>query len=222
MPMLDLTQAKPFTPAPELVISDLETLKVLADPLRLSILEFLMRPSTVKRIAEKINKPATKLYYHFNLLEKHGLIVLVDTRIVSGIIEKHYQAAARVYRVAKNLLAPGSDEFDEGLELTLNGVFTSTKQEILANIHDATIDMAEDAPWHRRMTLSNHRFELTPKQYEKLHHTLKGILNEYSDLSQDNQDRGTQTMSLKMLLVSYPIVTDDMDAAESGEQDEQS
>ncbi|MBK9123288.1 MAG: helix-turn-helix transcriptional regulator [Chloroflexi bacterium] len=221
--MLDLTQAKPFTPAPELVISDLETLKVLADPLRLSILEYLMRPSTVKRIAEKINKPATKLYYHFNLLEKHGLIVLVDTRIVSGIIEKHYQAAARVYRVAKNLLAPGSDEFDEGLELTLTGVFTSTKQEILANIHDATIDMTEEAPWHRRMTLNNYRFELTPKQYEKLHNALKGLLNEYNDLSQDNQDRGTQTASLKMLMVSYPIVTDDVDgAAENEEQDEQS
>ncbi len=221
--MLDLTQAKPFTPAPELVISDLETLKVLADPLRLSILEYLMRPSTVKRIAEKINKPATKLYYHFNLLEKHGLIVLVDTRIVSGIIEKHYQAAARVYRVAKNLLAPGSDEFDEGLELTLNGVFTSTKQEILANIHDATIDMAEDAPWHRRMSLSNYRFELTPKQYEKLHDALKGILTEYTNLSQDNQEHGAQTMSLKMLLVSYPIVTNDADTdADSDGQVEQS
>lgn len=220
--MLDLSEAKRFTPAAELVISDLETLKVLADPLRLSILEFLMRPSTVKRIVEKINKPATKLYYHFNLLEKHGLIVLVDTRIVSGIIEKHYQAAARIYRVAKNLLAPGSDEFDEGLELTLNGVFTSTKQEILANIHDATIDMQEDAPWHRRMTLSNQRFELTPKQYEKFHHALKGLIAEYSDVTQENQEHGAQTTSMKLLLVSYPIVTDDVDAADGGEQGEQS
>ena len=75
-------------------ITDLESLKVLADPLRLSILEYLMKPSTVKRIAEKLGKPPTKLYYHFNLLEQHGLIQLVDTRVVSGIIEKHYQATA--------------------------------------------------------------------------------------------------------------------------------
>jgi DNA-binding transcriptional ArsR family regulator len=204
--MFDESQAKPFTPAAELVISDLETLKVLADPLRLSILEYLMRPSTVKRIAEKISKPATKLYYHFNLLEKHGLIVLVDTRIVSGIIEKHYQAAARVYRVAKDLLAPGSTEFDEGLELTLNGMFAATKQEILDNIHDATINMASDAPWHRRMSLSQSRFDLDDKQFAKLRDKLFGLLEEFNRLSEDNASSGRPNLTtLKMLWVTYPI-----------------
>lgn len=202
----DESQAKPYTPAPELVISDLETLKVLADPLRLNILEYLMRPSTVKKIAEKINKPATKLYYHFNLLEKHGLIVLVDTRIVSGIIEKHYQAAARVYRVAKDLLAPGSTEFDEGLELTLNGVFAATKQEILDHIHDATINMTDDAPWHRRMTLNQSRFDLTEQQFEQLREKLFGVLEEFNRLSEDNLSaEGGDLMTLKMLWVTYPV-----------------
>jgi DNA-binding transcriptional ArsR family regulator len=204
--MFDETQAKPYTPAAELVISDLETLKVLADPLRLSILEYLMRPSTVKRIAEKINKPATKLYYHFNLLEKHGLIVLVDTRIVSGIIEKHYQAAARVYRVAKDLLAPGSTEFDEGLELTLTGMFAATKQEILDNIHDATINMASDAPWHKRMNLSQSRFDLDVKQFAKLRDKFTSLLEEFNRLSEENiaADR-PDLLTLKMLWVTYPI-----------------
>lgn len=205
--MFEESPAKPFTPAPELVISDLETLKVLADPLRLNILEYLMRPSTVKRIAEKINKPATKLYYHFNLLEKHNLIVLVDTRIVSGIIEKHYQAAARVYRVAKDLLAPGSTEFDEGLELTLNGMFAATKQEILDNIHDATINMAEDAPWHRRMSLSQQRFDLSEKQFEKLRDQFFTLLENFNRLSEDNivAPEKDDLISLKMLWVTYPI-----------------
>ncbi|MBK8137519.1 MAG: helix-turn-helix transcriptional regulator [Chloroflexi bacterium] len=204
--MFEESHAKHFTPAQELVISDLETLKVLADPLRLSILEYLMRSSTVKRIAEKINKPATKLYYHFNLLEKHGLIVLVDTRIVSGIIEKHYQAAAKVYRVAKDLLAPGSTEFDEGLELTLNGMFAATKQEILDNIHDATINMAEDAPWHRRMSLSQSRFDLDSKQFEKLRDKLFSLLNDFGRISEENlAAERPDLISLKMLLVTYPI-----------------
>lgn len=204
--MFEESHAKHFTPAQELVISDLETLKVLADPLRLSILEYLMRSSTVKRIAEKINKPATKLYYHFNLLEKHGLIVLVDTRIVSGIIEKHYQAAAKVYRVAKDLLAPGSTEFDEGLELTLNGMFAATKQEILDNIHDATINMAEDAPWHRRMSLSQSRFDLDSKQFEKLRDKLFSLLNDFGRISEENLTaERADLISLKMLLVTYPI-----------------
>lgn len=214
--MLDETQATPFIPAAELVIADLETLKVLADPLRLSILEYLMRPSTVKRIAEKINKPATKLYYHFNLLEKHGLIVLVDTRIVSGIIEKHYQAAARIYRVAKDLLAPGSTEFDEGLELTLSGMFASTKQEILDNIHDATIDMATDSPWHRRMSLSQSRFDLDERQFVSLRDKLFGLLEDFNRLSEDNLSAGkTGLTTLKMMWVTYPIQSPDSPDQES-------
>jgi len=204
--MLDETQAKPFTPASEMTISDLETLKVLADPLRLSILEYLMRPSTVKRIAEKIHKPATKLYYHFNLLEKHGLIVLVDTRIVSGIIEKHYQAAAKLYRVARNLLAPGSSDFDEGLELTLNGMFQATKQEILDNIHDQTIDMGEDAPWFRRMTISQARLALTPKQFEDFRAKLDALIQKAQGWTDDNDAAElTNTTIMKMLYVTYPV-----------------
>jgi DNA-binding transcriptional ArsR family regulator len=203
--MIDETQAKPFTPAPELIISDLETLKVLADPLRLSILEYLMRPSTVKRIAEKINKPATKLYYHFNLLEKHGLIVLVDTRIVSGIIEKHYQAAARVYRVAKNLLAPGTGDFDEGLELTLNGMFNATKQEILSNIHDQTIDMAEEAPWHRRMNLTQNIFILNQADLQAFYSKMQELINAFQDKSDVTDHDSAGVDVLKMLLVTYPI-----------------
>lgn len=204
--MLDETQARPFTPAPEMTISDLETLKVLADPLRLSILEYLMRPSTVKRIAEKINKPATKLYYHFNLLEKHGLIVLVDTRIVSGIIEKHYQAAAKVYRVAKNLLAPGSTDFDEGLELTLNGMFQAAKQEILDNIHDQTIDMGEEAPWHRRMNISQVRMALTAKQFTEFRDKLAALVEKTQRWTDENdEDNSASVTVLKLLYVTYPI-----------------
>lgn len=204
--MLDETQAKDFTPASEMTISDLETLKVLADPLRLSILEYLMRPSTVKRIAEKIHKPATKLYYHFNLLEKHGLIVLVDTRIVSGIIEKHYQAAAKLYRVARDLLAPGSGDSDEGLELTLNGLFQATKQEILDNIHDKTIDMGETAPWHHRMTISHVRMALTAEQYEKFYQGLQDLLDQVQEWTEQNDTALPAPIEvLKMLYVTYPV-----------------
>lgn len=217
--MLDETQASPFTPAPEMTISDLETLKVLADPLRLSILEYLMRPSTVKRIAEKINKPATKLYYHFNLLEKHGLIVLVDTRIVSGIIEKHYQAAAKVYRVAKNLLAPGSTDFDEGLELTLNGMFQAAKQEILDNIHDQTIDMGEEAPWHRRMNISQVRMALTAKQFTEFRDKLAALVEKTQRWTDENdEDTSASVTVLKLLYVTYPIqlAADELDAPVNG------
>ncbi|PJF28737.1 MAG: hypothetical protein CUN52_11925, partial [Phototrophicales bacterium] len=142
-----------FTPADEFIINDLETLKVLADPLRLNIIEYLITPSTVKDVAEKINKPPTKLYYHFNLLEKHNLIKMVFTRIVSGIVEKHYVASAHVYRIAHGLLAPGNVDFEEHLEVTFSGLYGDTVNDLRESIRAGVIDISENAPNYRRMKI---------------------------------------------------------------------
>ena len=48
------------------VINDLETLKVVADPVRNQIMEVLeKKPQNVKEVAEKLGLAPSKLYYHF-------------------------------------------------------------------------------------------------------------------------------------------------------------
>jgi len=168
-----------FTPAAEMVIADLETLRVLADPLRLSILEYLMKPGTVKRIAQKIDKPPTKLYYHFNLLEKHALIQMVDTRVVSGIIEKHYQASALAYRVDSRLLTPGAAEFEEGLELTLSSILADTKNEITDSLRDRAINPDAEQAEARHYTLAQSRMRLTTEQFREFNRRLYALVKEF-------------------------------------------
>ena len=72
----------------EFIIDNVDALKMIADPLRLQIMRSLEKPRTVKDLAAQLDIPATKLYYHVNQLETHKIIRVVDTRIVSGIIEK--------------------------------------------------------------------------------------------------------------------------------------
>ena len=50
-----------FIQAEQLVISDLETLKVLADPLRMQVLQLLLKPKTVKEVAARSEMPPTRL-----------------------------------------------------------------------------------------------------------------------------------------------------------------
>ncbi|HET9896644.1 MAG TPA: helix-turn-helix domain-containing protein [Streptosporangiaceae bacterium] len=80
-------------------VSDIETLKAIADPLRLAILTALMRSPggglpvmTVKELAAQLGEPQTKLYRHVRHLESVGLIKAVASRVVSGILEQRYQA----------------------------------------------------------------------------------------------------------------------------------
>jgi DNA-binding transcriptional ArsR family regulator len=79
-------------------VTSVETLKAMADPLRLAILTALMRDEhnlrvmSVKELAAELGEPQTRLYRHVKQLEAAGLIRVAASRVVSGIIEQRYQA----------------------------------------------------------------------------------------------------------------------------------
>jgi DNA-binding transcriptional ArsR family regulator len=91
-------------PLPELIeyrrIEDAETIKALADPLRLRIMRALGREArrnprimTVKQLAEELGEPTTKLYRHMNKLLAADLIQVAELRLVGGIVEQQYRVA---------------------------------------------------------------------------------------------------------------------------------
>jgi DNA-binding transcriptional ArsR family regulator len=68
-------------------------LKAVADPLRVRIGLLLFEDAhTVKELAAALDVPATRLYYHVKILEQHGLIEVVERRMVSGIEERTYRS----------------------------------------------------------------------------------------------------------------------------------
>ncbi len=81
-----------------MILTDLEQLKVLADPLRVQILESLAEEHTTKQVAERLGEKPTKLYHHVDALKRVGLIKLTRTRRNRGTLEKYYQAAALSFR----------------------------------------------------------------------------------------------------------------------------
>src|SRR4051812_37810150 len=76
-------------------ITDVDTIKALADPTRLGILRALSRdrvPKSAKELAEELGEPQTKLYRHLKVLLEAELIEAAETRVVSGIVETKYRA----------------------------------------------------------------------------------------------------------------------------------
>ena len=123
-----------FRPADEQRIGDLETVRVLADPLRFRLLHTmatrLSEPWTVKEIARALGEPVTRLYYHVGLMEQHGLIVVTGSRLVSGIVEKQYQVAAERFAIERGLLSPGDPAAGEALDSILGTVFDAARADI--------------------------------------------------------------------------------------------
>lgn len=165
-------------PLDELTIDDLETLKVLADPLRMDIMHAILRqPGTVKEIADQVDREPGKLYYHINLLEKHGLIHVVDTRIVSGIIEKQYRAVARSIHVDRRLLTPDAAGSDT-LEVMLSTIFDATKADLRRSFGAGIVTLDDDTP--DRAFLLHARPLLTAVQFQEFRQKLEALLKTYT------------------------------------------
>ncbi len=199
-----------FVPADEFIVEDLETLKVLSDPLRLRIRELMNSPCTVKQVATDLKIPATKLYYHINLLEKHGIIVMVDTRLVSGIIEKHYQVSSKTIRVANHLLQPTALHSTEGIEVSLNGLFEDARADFLASVGDGAINTADDAPAHHGAKAFSMRLTLDDAEAEELFKRVDELTKEFLAKSRANRERKTpQTKMHKFFGVLFPSSRND-------------
>jgi DNA-binding transcriptional ArsR family regulator len=140
-------------PRPELVITDVEQLRAISDPLRVRIIEAMgdlpLRGWTAKELAARLHTSQTKLYHHLALLETRGFIIVADTRLVSGIVEKRYQLTAVSFRVDRSLLAGGgADEIGP----VLDTIFDKARTEILAGQRAGLFDLGADRE-RRRMGL---------------------------------------------------------------------
>lgn len=116
-----------------MVLTELEQIKVLADPLRIRILEELCEERTTKQVAERLGEKPTKLYHHVEALERVGLVQLTRTRQNRGTLEKYYRAVARSFRADASAFTAGpetSDEERDTLREVIRTIFASSATEL--------------------------------------------------------------------------------------------
>ena len=79
-------------------ITDIEKLKVISDPLRISILTTLgTEKKNSRQLAKLLKINRTKIHYHLNILEENNFIEVVDTDSINGIIQIYYLPTAQAF-----------------------------------------------------------------------------------------------------------------------------
>ena len=195
-----------FEPAEEMVIGNLETLKAIADPLRIRVLEaFAKTPRTVKQAAADLKLPATKLYYHVNVLEEHGLLRVVGTRVVSGIIEKTYRTAAKRIHSDARLFTLTTGERGEVPDTLLRVVLDTTRADLEREIQAGRLDPAPDAPITRSAFIARGLRPLPPDQAQELARRLSQLLDEFgaSEAAEGGENR-VYSLTLVLFPMAHP------------------
>ena len=180
------------------VVQDVETLKALADPARLAILELMMvvptRTWTAKELAGAIGMPPKKIYYHLGLLEQRGLLEVRDTQIVNGIIEKHYgpgQESIVFQRgsppdkdgeppeSAEPAGTPAPAGSAEEMGQVVSALFDEVHTNILDGLRDGTAIMDRQAPDSQRVVVSYSISGMRPDRAGEFRTALLAVVEQF-------------------------------------------
>jgi predicted transcriptional regulator len=84
------------------VLTTIEEVKAISDPLKYKILMTFYKmeqPATVKQIADDLKEVPSKVHYHVKKMELAGVLKLVYTKEIKGIIAKYYEPTAKDFEV---------------------------------------------------------------------------------------------------------------------------
>lgn len=93
----------------EVTIDTEEQLEALLSPVRMRILNAARMPRSVREIADVLDVPVTRLYYHINLLHEVGFLDVVHTRKSGARLEKLYRVAGKSIVVGSELVESAAD-----------------------------------------------------------------------------------------------------------------
>ncbi len=139
-------------------ILDIEQSKALAEPFRQRILEQLMiEPLTAKQVGDRLGEPRSRMYHHFEVLERVGLIGLVETRQKRGTVERYYRAVAREFNADPRLfrVGPVDPELQESAAQVVAAIFRTAAEDVGASIRSKA---------YREKDILNHLFVRASEQ----------------------------------------------------------
>lgn len=146
-------------------IKDRDTLKAILDPLRTQIFETLIaQPLTIKQVADKLGLSPGNLYYHFNLLEKHGLISVVETRMVGNLAERLYQSTASEIDIDPGLVSSETAEGQDSIRATIAATIDATRDDLLRSMHARFTQLEQGAPQQPRRVILSRSVSIVPEE----------------------------------------------------------
>ena len=187
------------------IITDLETLRVYADPVRVQIFEMLATaPQTVRELAEKLGFQPSKLYYHINLLEKHNLIKVVDTRLVANLVEKQYAAVAANLDVDPQLFSNTPSVEGSALTSVIQSTIDLTREDLLCSLQARLYNLEQGAtPKKRELVLNRVQSYLTDEKADEFRIRLVQLMQEFTQASLGKAASGQVDVQLYTLMAAY-------------------
>lgn len=177
-------------PIEELVIHDLEAIKIVYHPLRIRIMRALTNKArSVNQLAEELNVPFTRLYYHIQLMEKHEIIKLVNKRLFSGAVEeKYYRISAYDIRTSLSLRKVDGKINEEWLNRSVLALLDDTRKDLHHSVQAGLINNEHRPPHPHALNMTRSFLQLAPQDVSELHNRLQVLMREFQERQNETSD----------------------------------
>jgi DNA-binding transcriptional ArsR family regulator len=183
------------------LIRDLAQLKAAADPLRVRLLEVIVKsPRTALELATLLGETSARIYHHLQALREVGLIRVVSEARKRGTVERRFGAIAGGYQVDPDLLSFGADQDAKRAALIdlIRTVLSGSSEEFARGIEDGWIQLSPErvAPF-----IETQELDLTDEQFTDLKASLDRWIA--SALAAQEKKRGTRRY--RAVAAFYPL-----------------
>jgi len=174
------------------IIEDREVLKEIVDITRQKIVRTLYDdPLTAENIADKVDFPQEKIYYHLKKLESVGIIQSENAGIVNGINQKQYLNVARNIIVKMDMLKPGSDQEDKKF---IHNVLSQDHIKVMSLVDQITGYNEEPI----KPVMRSKTFNVPEKKYREIAAQLKQIYDQLESAQAGDKKSDTVSVHLDM------------------------
>jgi hypothetical protein len=115
------------------------------------------------------------------LLEKHGLIEVAETRMISNLVEKSYRAVSNSFELAPGLLTTTTDEGKSAVNETLVSTLDTTRDDILRSLQARYFQLEQGAPEQpRRLIITRLTGRIPENKVTEFQTRLDALLKDFS------------------------------------------
>lgn len=182
-----------------MVLSRLDQVRAMADPLRLRLMETLVaREASVADLARGAGVPLTRLYHHVDLLLETGLIEVVSRVRRRGAEERRFRAVAASYTLDGSLLdlTPGPDGGTAEFLALAKGVLGGALEALTEGLGTGRITPGAAG---RGLILQDRALRLSAAGFQALARELPLWLDEFC-----RRHRGKAPGSYRLAIAAFP------------------
>ncbi|SHI87000.1 transcriptional regulator, ArsR family [Clostridium cavendishii DSM 21758] len=161
------------------ILNTLEQIKAYSDPYRLRIITFLRNnkeEATVKQIADYLGEVPAKIHYHIKKLEKAGIVELIRTKEIKGIIAKYYYLTGNSFEIfGENIQEEAKQVYKSQLLNLINEYYDKSK-EISIEAMKKNLNNLND---HKALSVACREIYVTEEEFEAVNNEIRSILLKY-------------------------------------------